>query len=60
MTGWLIWSFVALAVAGVVTVLMRHPGAVLYDWLATRARTPAPASMKPRAEKKHQPVNQFG
>lgn len=62
MSSWLIWLSIALPAAGIVTALMRRPGVLLYDWLATRARSPAPAAApkKLRADKDHEPATQAG
>jgi len=60
MTSWMLWVLVALAVAGFVTALMRQPGVVLYDRIATWARRPASQPKTQRAEKEPAPATQAG
>lgn len=63
MMAWTIIAAVGLVVGAALAVLLRHPGVVLYDWIATRAnkalRQARPARLRESAEHR-KPVSQAG
>ncbi|MBO9328380.1 hypothetical protein GHR37_04500 [Achromobacter xylosoxidans] len=60
MMAWTIIAAVGLVVGAALAVLLRHPGVVLYDWIATRANKPLRQARLRESAERRKPVSQAG